>query len=372
MIAACLIMLILYGILAFCTARGQRCHGTESGGNPFVSVVIAARNEAPNIRQCLDSLNALDYPENLMEIILVDDRSGDETGLIMARFTKNHPNRRVIYIHDRPSDRTGKSHALITGTEQSTGEFIFFTDADCRVPPRWIQAHLRAYTRSTGLCGGPVCLDRKGSSTGDRLQSLEWLHLAALGWGWAGLKIPLSVFGNNLSIRREAFEASGGFDCVAGHPLEDYALMRRVHRHTPWSVTFTGEAESLVYSRPLPFHDWIAQKKRWAIGGRSHRMPGLGIMALTFFRNVMMFLFLVSGNWPAALILLTGSIIADGLMMFRLLKSRKNLRLLRDLPLYEILFVAGSLLIAPVMLLGRTYQWKETVYTNHLVEQDPL
>ncbi|HHS12258.1 MAG TPA: glycosyltransferase [bacterium] len=370
MITACCILLILYALFVLYTVGGQRYHRHDLIGNPFVSIVIPARNEALHLRQCLDSLETLDYPESRMEIILVDDRSVDETGRIMDRFAKNHPRRRVIHIHNLPPGRTGKSHALIVGTKQCGGEFLFFTDADCTVPPRWIQAHVRAYTPSTGLCGGSVRLNRKGSPAGHRLQSLEWLHLASVGWGWAGRGIPLSVFGNNLSVRREAFQASGGFDCAAGHPLEDFALARRVHKHTPWSAAFTGDKEAAVCSRPLPFTDWIAQQRRWAVGGRLHRMPGLGIMTLTFCRNLMMILLLTFGNWQAALFLLTGSIAADGFLMFRLLKNRENRRLLPDLPLYEILLAAGSLLIAPVMLLARTYTWKETVYMNRLDGKD--
>lgn len=89
-----------------------------------VSVIVAARNEARKIEPALRSLLRQDYPE--LEVIVVNDRSTDETGAIVDRMTGI----KVVHIRELPAGWLGKNHALHTGAGQATGEFLLFTDAD--------------------------------------------------------------------------------------------------------------------------------------------------------------------------------------------------------------------------------------------------
>ena len=65
---------------------------------PFVSVIVAAHNEAENIAVCLDSLLNQDYPEEKMEIIIVNDRSKDDTAMILEEYEQNHKLFRALSI----------------------------------------------------------------------------------------------------------------------------------------------------------------------------------------------------------------------------------------------------------------------------------
>jgi glycosyltransferase involved in cell wall biosynthesis len=95
---------------------------------PAVSIIVPALNEATTIRPALASLLALDYPA--LEIIVVNDRSTDATGLILAEMARAHPRLRVHHLRELPAGWLGKNHALWFGATRATGAFLLFTDAD--------------------------------------------------------------------------------------------------------------------------------------------------------------------------------------------------------------------------------------------------
>jgi glycosyltransferase involved in cell wall biosynthesis len=95
---------------------------------PRVSIIIPARNEAATIEPALRSLLALDYPH--LEIIVVNDRSTDSTGAVLARMQQDAPQLKVYHLSELPKGWLGKNHALQYGAERAHGQFLLFTDAD--------------------------------------------------------------------------------------------------------------------------------------------------------------------------------------------------------------------------------------------------
>ena len=118
-------------------------------GNPRVSIIVPARNEEDSIEQALRTLLVLDY-ENY-EVIAVNDRSTDRTGEIMERVARSHSTKtalsgpplsdethsriRVIHHTELPAGWLGKTHAMWTAANQSSGEWLLFTDADVLFKP---------------------------------------------------------------------------------------------------------------------------------------------------------------------------------------------------------------------------------------------
>lgn len=100
---------------------------------PLVTVIVAARDEGPNIERALGSLLAQRYQR--LEFITVNDRSTDETGEVLERMASRDPRIRVIHISHLPAGWLGKNHALHTAAGQASGEFILFTDADIVFDP---------------------------------------------------------------------------------------------------------------------------------------------------------------------------------------------------------------------------------------------
>ena len=94
---------------------------------PKVSVIVPAYNEEDNIEQNIISLNRIDYPKNRLEIIIVNDGSGDNTSKIVNRLK----GRNILFIDNKHIK--GKAACLNQGIEESTGELIACMDADSEV-----------------------------------------------------------------------------------------------------------------------------------------------------------------------------------------------------------------------------------------------
>jgi glycosyltransferase involved in cell wall biosynthesis len=100
---------------------------------PRISILFAAREEEEKLPAAIATLMEIDYPN--LEVVAVDDRSGDATGHILDEFAVAHPRLRVVHIAELPAGWLGKPHALQKAYEMSTGEWLLFTDADVRFKP---------------------------------------------------------------------------------------------------------------------------------------------------------------------------------------------------------------------------------------------
>jgi cellulose synthase/poly-beta-1,6-N-acetylglucosamine synthase-like glycosyltransferase len=100
---------------------------------PSVTVVIAARNEEHSIEPALQSVLQLDYPA--LKILVVNDRSTDNTGAILDRWACQDPRLHVVHVTELPPGWLGKNHALHQGAMTATSEWILFTDADVLFAP---------------------------------------------------------------------------------------------------------------------------------------------------------------------------------------------------------------------------------------------
>lgn len=97
---------------------------------PSVAIIVPACNEEKNIQATLTDLSHLDYPD--FEIIAVNDRSTDATGVQIDNAAKQNSNIRPLHIETLPPNWLGKPHALYQGLQRTTADYVLFTDADIR------------------------------------------------------------------------------------------------------------------------------------------------------------------------------------------------------------------------------------------------
>ena len=139
-----IIFYLILSIWLFCSIkklRSETSHTTSDQTFPMVSIVIAARNEEKNIKQCLEKCVNQAYPSIKFEIVVVNDRSEDKTAKIIKKFAIDYKNVRLINIEALPAEykNSGKKYALKQGIENSKGEIILLTDADCLPKTGWIK-----------------------------------------------------------------------------------------------------------------------------------------------------------------------------------------------------------------------------------------
>ena len=170
---------------------------------PFVSVIIPVKNRPEEIRDCLSSLAALDYPGEKLEIIVVDDGSTDNTGEVAAAFDVN-----LIRL---PASR-GPSACRNAGAGEAKGDILAFLDSDCRAGRGWLKELVPFFAfGEVGAVGGFVEGYFKTSHL-DRYEevfsSLNMGRRILLGRrSGSGFYVPTC----NLLVREDVFNLAGGF-----------------------------------------------------------------------------------------------------------------------------------------------------------------
>lgn len=164
---------------------------------PRISVVIGVLNGARTIRDTLEGLKHLDYPD--FEVIVVNDGSTDDTPNIAAEYHV-----RLISTENR-----GLSAARNTGWQQATGEIVAYIDDDAYPDPHWL--HYIAYRFLTGDwvgVGGPNIAPPGDGPIADCVANAPGGPVQVLVSDVEAEHIP----GCNMAFRREALAAIGGFD----------------------------------------------------------------------------------------------------------------------------------------------------------------
>jgi len=218
---------------------------------PSVSIIIAARNEEQNLPECLASLANLDYPPDKLEIIIIDHDSQDGTYRLLDAFARNNTQFKIFRTKETSSGLSGKADAVSLGVEKSTGEIIFLTDADCKVPPTWLKSLIPYFTENVDVVGGFTALatESKGwKGLFEKAQCLDWLFLQTAAAGAAALGRPLTWMGNNLSFRRSAYNSIGGYKQVGFSVTEDFALLKAMYKKNRSAIRFVRDLKSLVLS----------------------------------------------------------------------------------------------------------------------------
>jgi len=349
-------LLLFYGL--------RRRNYAQTSPQPFVSVLIAARNEEKNLPACLQSLLRAEYPADKFEIIVVDDRSTDQTRALAEKFSHEYANVRVISITQRLENLSGKASALYQGMAHARGAIILMTDADCQPPPSWISQMAGYFTPDVGLVGGFTLLAprEQNHSLFAKIQTLDWIYLLAVGAGAAGLGKPLSIIGNNFAFRRAAYDAVGGYEKIGFSIIEDFALMRAINERTKWRVIFPIDARTTITSAPARnWREFYEQRQRWAAGGKEVG-PLAGIFMLIAFLGHLACFAAWFISTPLALICLFTLLSSDFLLLRKTTIRLERKDLLKVFPLFELYYFFYSFIFAPTVLLPATVRWKGMQY----------
>ncbi len=226
--------------------------------SPPISIVICARNEINNLRQLLPAL--LDQVYDNFEIIVVDDRSTDQTNQLMTLF----PTIKILRIETTPQEFNAKKYALKTGINHATHEYILVTDADCLPSSnQWLSsmaAHLSS-KKEIVLGLSPYFISVKNKILNQIIQfettysALQMSSLTLAGFPYMGL-------GRNMLYHKKIFNQSSialkNKHLIGG---DDDLLINEMGNKT--NTTINLSPESFVFSYPkTSFLSWLKQKKR--------------------------------------------------------------------------------------------------------------
>lgn len=192
---------------------------------PTVSVLFGARDESEKLPGALQTFLSLDYPR--YEVVAIDDRSEDLTGEILAAAARKDSRVHPVRIDSLPSGWLGKPHALQTAYENSTGEWLVFTDADVHFAPDLLRRTI-ALAQSKGWDHLTLFGEPKMFTFGEKI-AMTFFGLALVGGTrpYAAAN-PRSSFyagvGAFQLIRRSAYEKIGTHRRLAMEVIDDVKL----------------------------------------------------------------------------------------------------------------------------------------------------
>ena len=206
----------------------------DADGRVQVSIIVPARNEARNVERCLTSLARMEGVS--YEILLVDDRSTDETARLARQVDRGAARTlRVIDGEPLPDGWFGKPWACRQGADQAQGELLLFTDADTRHDPDLLARALAAMREDEASVLSLLGRQEMGT-VGERLVQPQVFTL--IGLRFRGLDRVIDrddwrdaiANGQFVLVQREAYEAIGGHEAVRGEVVEDLRLAQELVR----------------------------------------------------------------------------------------------------------------------------------------------
>lgn len=218
---------------------------------PFLSVVIPARNEERQIESCVRSLLRQRYPR--FEVVVVDDRSTDQTAGILERVAREEHRLRIVHGEPLPAGWVGKPWALTQGMRAARGEWLLFTDADTEHQPLACSSAVR-YALVRKLQFLSLLPTQRFETPAERAFLPAILYMIAFGIGSQDAindpkRLDAAIFnGQYLLCERSAFEAIGGHERVRDSIAEDFDLARLVKRDGRYRSMLAG-ANDLVSTR---------------------------------------------------------------------------------------------------------------------------
>lgn len=247
----------------------QKIKKNESKYLPFVSIVVAFRNEAENLPVLLDCLKEQEYPDEKFEILLSDDFSTDKSIEIIRNYIKQHSCSRITVLEpDKDKQLPGKKHALFLAIRQSRGEIILATDADCVMDKHWVKNVGVFFSDhpQTKMLVAPVDIIAEKGSFFSRMQSLEFMSLTGSAAGSIFAGNPVMCNGANLAFLKKTYLTLKS--CMPGEHFasgDDMFLLQCIHRHDPGSIFFIKNEESIVKTRAAKsFRQFFLQRVRWS------------------------------------------------------------------------------------------------------------
>ena len=210
---------------------------------PFVSIMIPAHNEAVVIDKTIENISKIEYPN--YEIIVIDDRSTDNTAEVLAEICKNYSN--VSYFTRSQDAFPGKSAVLNDALKIAKGEAILVFDADARVNPDFLKEIIPALEPSqVGAVQARKVIINREQNFLTRCQDNEMALDTHFQIGRDAVKGAVELRGNGEIIKRTALEDVGGWNVYT--ITDDLDLSTRL-QIKGWDVRFCPEV--CVYA-PLP------------------------------------------------------------------------------------------------------------------------
>ena len=362
----CAVLQVAFYLVIFSSfAFSKDLEAAKSENQPFVSVIIAARNEAENLTLLIQKLNEQVYGN--FEVCIINDRSTDDSKEILESLKEKYVWLKVLHIDFVPATFNPKKYALQKGIAQASGEYLLFTDADCLpVSTTWISSIMAKYKDNTAVILGFSDYLAKGTLL-NKLIRWDTFYTAVQYFSLAHVGFPYMGVGRNLSYKKSLFKKVGGFRKIADITGGDDDLLIG-KMATKENTTYTYFFDSQTISKPeTTWESWFKQKLRHLSVGVYYPLKVkfiLGLLQFSFiFFYLLLFVLLILAYKIAIIAtvylfrILTTWIILNRIAIKFYGKKRKR-QLLSLMPIFELFYVAYYIVVGIAALINRKVKWK--------------
>ena len=330
-----------------------------------VSIIIPARNEADHIGNCLRSISDQQYPAHLLETIVINDFSTDQTASIVEQFTGKA---RLLNLYDFVTTHNlnaYKKKAIETGIAHATGELIVCTDADCTAGPEWIASLVKAYReKNYQIIAAPVKIKENGSAI-SVFQALDFISLQGITGAAVYKHLYPMCNGANLAYSRSAFLAVDGFkgiDHIASG--DDMLLMGKIQSQFPGKAAYLKDPAAIVSTEAADsLNSFFRQRIRWASKASHYSNPRILLtMALVYALNfcllLLFFLSFYHQGWHWLVFFLVLKIFAEYFFVSKVASFFRQRQLMKYFIFCQPAHILYTVIAGAFGVFGK-YQWKD-------------
>ncbi|MFY8021093.1 MAG: glycosyltransferase [Bacteroidia bacterium] len=338
----------------------QKAKLIPSSDYPFVSILVAARNEEACIKRCILSLHALNYPLDKYEILIGDDASEDKTAEIVKELQSQIANLKLISIQSQLGNARAKANVLAHLVRAAQSDLIFVTDADIKVKPDWILSllpHLRDQT--IGIVSNATMVS--GETLFAKMQQIEWM----LGFGniiaFEQMGLKSTAVGNNMAFTKKAYFDAGTYESIPFSVTEDFQLFRYIRMAAYKGLTILQPDGLNLSEAQVSLKKLLHQRKRWMMGALD--LPFIWKLIFLLqgcFFPMMLILFFV--HFKIALTLFIIKVFLQSCFIWRIGFQLKETKILFYLPVFTIYQECMVLLMSIFYLIPIQMDWKDRKY----------
>lgn len=341
----------------------SKVKATESELSVPVSVIVCAHDEEQNLRELIPVLLQQDYTD--YEVVVVEDRSNDESFDYLYEMASQYPQLRMIPVKSKPEHVNGKKFALTLGIKAAKYDWVLLTDADCS--PRsnqWIREMSYQFSDDTDVVLGysPYI---KSSGFLNSFIRYEGLITAIQYAAMAILGKPYMGVGRNLAYRKSVFLNNKGFKShLAITGGDDDLFVNEVCNGS--NTKLCAGANSIVYTKPkTTWGEYYFQKLRHLSVGKHYKTVDKLRLGIFNFTLIGFWLLLIPALLMSSLIYIPLAAVLLRLTLFVVLTYIAS-RKLGDrfegwkTPFLDFIFSIYYLVIGLVALLTNKVRWKKT------------
>ena len=332
----------------------------------MITVIIPARNESQNIYNCLSDFPSQNYPAQFFEVIVVDDHSTDGTSGIVEKFKAENPQCKIklLRMNDIHEGTLYKKQAISSAVSAAAGTLIVTTDADCRRGKDWLSSLAGNYKRyGPELISAPVIYTDEINLL-EKIQSLEFLGLVAIGAAAIANGHPFLCNGANLTFSKAVFVEAGGYDSAKHSPSgDDTQLMLKIVSRGKERIRFVKSLKATVTTKAeKSVGGFFSQRKRWASKIPVHMNLFTLIIALTAYLLhtgllVSGVLVVMYGNVTGLILPLLIKMLPEFILLWSVSKFFKKASLLYLFLPAQVIYPIYISFVGLASLTG-TYKWK--------------